>query len=182
MKTPLFVVDAFANRPFSGNPAAVCLLPNPGDPRWMQELAREMNLSETAFLHEEGGRLSLRWFTPELEVDLCGHATLATAHVLGESGRVSSDREILFQSLSGPLTARRQREETALDLPSFSTEPGTASESLLQALRAAPSYIGSTRGMELLLLDSEEEVRRLRPDYSALGEMEGPGGDDHRPG
>src|SRR5438067_6963 len=85
---PLFHVDSFASKPFSGNPAAVCFLPGPRDDSWMQQVAREMNLSETAFLHPEGDGYHLRWFTPTVEVDLCGHATLASAHVLWEQRRL----------------------------------------------------------------------------------------------
>ncbi len=84
----IFQVDAFTDKPFRGNPAAVCILPRAAEDLWMQNLAREMNLSETAFLHQEGDGFRLRWFTPVTEVDLCGHATLASAHVLWESGRL----------------------------------------------------------------------------------------------
>jgi PhzF family phenazine biosynthesis protein len=98
-------VDAFADRPFLGNPAAVCVLGGPADPAWMQDLAREMNLSETAFLHREGPAYRLRWFTPAVEVDLCGHATLASAHVLWEDGHLAPDEPARFETRSGPLTA-----------------------------------------------------------------------------
>ena len=100
-------VDAFADRAFRGNPAAVCILPAARDERWMQDVAREMNLAETAFLHPENGDYRLRWFTPAVEVALCGHATLASAHVLWEDGYLSGDREARFQTQSGVLTARR---------------------------------------------------------------------------
>src|SRR4051794_24948202 len=101
----LYQVDAFADRPFAGNPAAVCLLPEPRDAVWMQDVAREMNLSETAFLHEQDGGWCLRWFTPAIEVELCGHATLASAHVLWQTGRLAAGERARFHTLSGVLTA-----------------------------------------------------------------------------
>src|SRR2546429_8424903 len=94
-------VDAFASRPFSGNPAAVCILPGPRDERWMQDVAREMNLAETAFLHQENGGYRLRWFTPAGEVALCGHATLASAHVLWEEGHLPANQQARFPTQSG---------------------------------------------------------------------------------
>src|SRR6059036_2869293 len=97
-------VDAFTAIPFAGNPAAVCILPGPGDEKWMQDVAREMNLSETAFLHKQGDGYSLRWFTPAVEVDLCGHATLAGAHVLWESGLLKPDEEA--RSIPGAVSLR----------------------------------------------------------------------------
>jgi PhzF family phenazine biosynthesis protein len=95
------LVDAFTDTPFSGNPAAVCILPGPADERWMQAVAREMNLAETAFLHRERDGYRLRWFTPAVEVDLCGHATLARAHVLWQDGLVPTDAEARFHTRSG---------------------------------------------------------------------------------
>ena len=107
MGPPLIQVDAFADRPFAGNPAAVCLLDGPADAGWMQSVAGEMNLSETAFLHPDGDAYALRWFTPVAEVALCGHATLASAHALWEAGRVAPGAAIAFATLSGTLTADR---------------------------------------------------------------------------
>src|SRR5438093_846184 len=100
-------VDAFTDQPFAGNPAAVCLLPAPRDEAWMQNVAREMNLSETAFLHRDKDGWRLRWFTPAVEVALCGHATLASAHVLWESGQLSLGETARFPTKSGLLTAAR---------------------------------------------------------------------------
>src|SRR5262245_31150589 len=110
-------VDAFTDRPFAGNPAAVCVLPGPRDPSWMQDVAREMNLSETAFLHREAGGFRLRWFTPAVEVDLCGHATLATAHVLWEEGHLPPETPAQFFTRSGPLKAQRDGSWIELDFP-----------------------------------------------------------------
>ena len=103
-------VDAFTDRPFAGNPAAVCILPAARDEQWMQDVAREMNLSETAFLHTNGDGYALRWFTPTIEVALCGHATLASAHVLWQEGHLPTDRTARFHTKSGLLTGDRTGE------------------------------------------------------------------------
>ncbi len=109
MGQQIFQVDAFTPRPFAGNPAAVCVMASAADEAWMQDVAREMNLSETAFLYPEGGGYNLRWFTPSVEVDLCDHATLASAHVLWEAGHLPVDEQARFQTRSGLLTADRDR-------------------------------------------------------------------------
>src|SRR5438445_607603 len=118
-------VDAFASRPFSGNPAGVCVLPAPRDERWMQDVAAEMNLAETAFLHQENGGYRLRWFTPAVEVALCGHATLASAHVLWEEGHLPADQQARFHTQSGLLTADRAGDWIELD-PVARTKIGRA--------------------------------------------------------
>src|SRR3954466_15409275 len=110
-------VDAFTDRPFAGNPAAVCVLPAPRDASWMQDVAREMNLSETAFLHRHADGFRLRWFTPTVEVDLCGHATLAAAHVLWEESPLAPEEPARFQTRSGLLTAVRRGDWIELDFP-----------------------------------------------------------------
>src|ERR1035438_10314795 len=107
MPTHIVQVDAFTGRPFAGNPAAVCILPEPRPDAWMRDVAREMNLSETAFLHPENGGYRLRWLTPAVEVDLCGHATVASAHVLWEDGHLAPDAEARFHTQSGLLTCKR---------------------------------------------------------------------------
>src|SRR5213594_3849334 len=134
MALRILQVDAFSDRPFAGNPAAVCILRGPADPAWMQNVAREMNLSETAFLHKQGDGYSLRWFTPAVEVDLCGHATLAGAHVLWESGLLKPDEEARFHTRSGLLTARRSAEWIELDFPAHPVEPVQPPEALGKAL------------------------------------------------
>ena len=126
MTVPLFQVDAFADRAFAGNPAAVCLLEGPADAAWMQAVAAEMNLSETAFLHREDAGYALRWFTPVAEVALCGHATLASAHALWESGRAEPAGAIDFTTLSGTLSAARDGEWIVMDFPSTPPEPAEA--------------------------------------------------------
>src|SRR5256885_8045522 len=110
-------VDAFASRPFSGTPAAVCILPGPRDERWMQDVAREMNLAETAFLHQENGGYRLRWFTPAVEVALCGHATLPSAHVLWEEGHLPADQQARFHTQSGFLPGQRPGDSDGARFP-----------------------------------------------------------------
>ena len=121
-EVPIHVVDAFTSEPFAGNPAAVCLLEDARSDRWLQAVAAEMNLSETAFLWREGPGYRLRWFTPTVEVPLCGHATLASAHLLFESGQAAGD-ELRFATKSGELRAVRQGGAIELDFPAFRYEP-----------------------------------------------------------
>jgi PhzF family phenazine biosynthesis protein len=123
MKIPFFQVDAFVTgKPFSGNPAGVCVLPGPKDEAWMQSLAKEINQAETAFLHPENDGFRLRWFTPTLEVALCGHATLASAHVLWQEGILKKRQEARFWTKSGLLKAAQKEDCIELDFP---TRPGT---------------------------------------------------------
>jgi len=131
-------VDAFTSTPFSGNPAAVCVLPAPAEEKWMQSVAAEMNLSETAFLHREAGGFRLRWFTPTVEVDLCGHATLASAHVLWEDGHLPRGERAHF----------------------------------VEGLGVGFTFVGTTPFDYLVEVASEEVVRALRPDMSALGRID----------
>ncbi len=161
-------VDAFTNTPFTGNPAAVCILPEARDYRWMQNVASEMNLSETAFLVRQPDGFSLRWFTPAVEVDLCGHATLASAHVLWESGHLKPDEQARFHTRSGLLTAQRQGEWIELNFPATPVKPAETPDNLLQALGVPALYVGKNRFDYLVELDSEEAVRRIQPDFSLL--------------
>src|SRR5213594_2486581 len=160
-------VDAFTDTPFLGNPAAVCVLPAPRDERWMQDVAREMNLAETAFLHPENKGYRLRWFTPTVEVALCGHATLASAHVLWEDSDLPRDRQARFHTKSGLLTADRRGAWIELDFPAKSEAPTPAPAGLAEALGTAPKYVGRNQFDYLVELDSEETVRGLTPDYAA---------------
>jgi predicted PhzF superfamily epimerase YddE/YHI9 len=161
-------VDAFTDKPFSGNPAAVCVLPEPREERWMQDVAREMNLSETAFLVRQGDEFSLRWFTPTVEVELCGHATLASAHVLWENGLLRPDETARFYTKSGLLTALRRGDWIELDFPAKPAEPASPPEGLGYALRAEMKYVGRSQFDYLIELDSEETVRDLKPDFTLL--------------
>ena len=161
-------VDAFTDTPFAGNPAAVCLLPEPRDERWMQDVAREMSLSETAFLHRREDGFDLRWFTPAVEVDLCGHATLASAHVLWEDGHLRPDEQARFFTKSGLLTAQRDGEWIELDFPVEAEEPVEAPPDLVRALAITPKYVGKNRFNYVVEIDSEAAVREVKPDFSLL--------------
>jgi predicted PhzF superfamily epimerase YddE/YHI9 len=165
----LFVVDAFASAPFSGNPAAVCLTERPVDPTWMQALATEMNLSETAFpRRRDDADWDLRWFSPTTEVDLCGHATLATAHVLWETDRVAPGPPLRFHTRSGPLTATRRAESIEIELPTDLVGPVDAPPDLLAAFDATPRAVFRGRIGWFLELEDEAAVRALRPDFRRL--------------
>ncbi len=169
MSYDLYQVDAFTDRAFAGNPAAVCLLPGPREPEWMQEVACEMNLSETAFLHaDEHGGYRLRWFTPAIEVELCGHATLASAHVLWESGRLAAGETARFHTLSGLLTAERNGDDIELDFPARPMEEVAPPPGLAEAFGAVPRFVGRSRYDYLLELPTEDAVRTAAPDYALL--------------
>src|SRR3989475_8690248 len=169
-------VDAFTDTPFHGNPAAVCVLPTPRDERWMQDVAREMNLSETAFLHDERDGWSLRWFTPTVEVALCGHATLASAHVLWEDAHLPRDRQARFHTKSGLLTADRRGDWIELDFPAKSVESAPVPAGPLQALGAAPAYVGRDQFDYLVALHSEKSLRGPPPDPPPLPKLSVRGG------
>ena len=168
MPITLLQIDAFADRPFSGNPAAVCLLDAPREPAWMQSVAMEMNLSETAFLVERPDGFDLRWFTPTVEVDLCGHATVASAHALWEEGRLPPGRQARFSTKSGLLTADAVDGGIELDFPRKEAEPLGEAPDLAGALGAQVRELSRNRWDYLALLDSEETVRGLSPDVAAL--------------
>jgi PhzF family phenazine biosynthesis protein len=168
MNVKIYQVDAFTSKPFSGNPAAVCILEEPRDEIWMQDVAREMNLSETAFLHKEEDSYRLRWFTPVTEVDLCGHATLASAHVLWETGLLGSQEPAQFHTLSGLLKAKRNGEEIELDFPATIVEPEGELKGLSEALGVTPIYLGKSEFFYLVQVRSEMEVRDLKPDFEKL--------------
>jgi PhzF family phenazine biosynthesis protein len=164
-------VDAFTNRLFAGNPAAVCVLPRPADETWMRDVAREMNLSETAFLVTRDGGYDLRWFTPAVEVALCGHATLASAHVLWEEGHLKPEAQARFHTKSGLLTADRRDRWIEMDFPAVGEEPSTAPAGLVEALGAQAQYVGRNEFDYLVELHSEAAVRALRPDHAQLRQI-----------
>jgi PhzF family phenazine biosynthesis protein len=168
MTLPIVVVDAFTSEPFHGNPAAVCVVDDSRMEAWMQHVAREMNLAETAFVQPRGDVLQLRWFTPTVEIDLCGHATLASAHVLWESGRLGLDETARFETRSGVLTAVRRGDWIELDFPATPDEPIEPPAGLLAALGVLPRYVGRSRFDYIVELATEQDVRRVRPDFRAL--------------
>ena len=168
MPQPITQVDAFTRRPFAGNPAAVCILPGPAEETWMRAVAREMNLAETAFLYPQEDGYHLRWFTPAVEVDLCGHATLASAHILWEEGHLPPDAQARFHTRSGLLTALRRGDWIELDFPARREAPAPAPHGLAEALGAHLVYVGKNVYDYLVEVDSEETLRGLAPDHSAL--------------
>jgi PhzF family phenazine biosynthesis protein len=172
MTIKLYQVDAFTSEPFRGNPAAVCLLPKPKDETWMQNVASEMNLSETAFLVQVEDGYNLRWFTPAVEVELCGHATLASAHVLYTTGLVKPDQEARFHTASGLLTANKVGEAIELNFPT--TPPIEVAEppELADALGVKPLYVGMSKYDYLVRVESEAEVRVSQPDFKKLVELD----------
>ncbi len=169
----LTVVDAFAERPFEGNPAAVCLLEAPAPEAWMRGLAAEMNLSETAFLTPAAdGAFTLRWLTPTVEVDLCGHATLASAHALFESGRLAEEEEARFDTRSGRLTVRRTGKATyAMDFPATPPAEAPPPDGFATAFGAEPVWAGRSRFDVFAVLGSEADVRGLDPAPSAVASL-----------
>ena len=173
MTRPLFQVDAFTAEPFAGNPAAVCLLEDDADPGWMQRVAAEMNLSETAFLRPgaEAGRYGLRWFTPTVEVPLCGHATLASAAAVME--RLEPGRgKVIFHTASGALTVNRINGGYAMDFPVRPSVPVATPPGLAEALGVVPVEVLSDTFNYIVLLENAQLVRDLAPDIAAIARMD----------
>lgn len=171
MGVTIYQVDAFTKVPFKGNPAGVCLLPYPADGDWMQNVATEMNMSETAFLVEQEDGFDLRWFTPATEVNLCGHATLASAHVLWETGQLEPDEQARFHTRSGLLTAQRAGDWIELDFPATPEEPATPPDDLAKALGVSPKYVGQNQEDYLVEVSIEETVRGIKPDFGLLRQV-----------
>jgi PhzF family phenazine biosynthesis protein len=169
----IFIVDAFTDRPFEGNPAAVCILREPRGDDWRQDVAREMNLSETAFLEKRpDGGYTLRWFTPAVEVDLCGHATLASAHILWESGELAAGERAVFHTRSGILRAVKQGDWIEMDFPSEPDKSTAAPADLIGALGVTALYTGRNRFDYLVEVEREEIVRNLKPDMTRLKKVD----------
>jgi PhzF family phenazine biosynthesis protein len=164
-----FQVDAFTDRAFAGNPAAVCLLERAAEATWMQSVAAEMNLSETAFVRGIGNGFELRWFTPKTEVDLCGHATLASAHVLWSEGQVPVAGTISFHTRSGQLVCTQAGEGyIALDFPAAVPQPVVPPPGMLVALGTNTHRVGKSKLDYLVLVTSETVLRSLKPDFGEL--------------
>jgi PhzF family phenazine biosynthesis protein len=170
MAIELVQVDAFTREPFSGNPAAVCVLPAWPDADWMQAVAAEMNLAETAFVVPQGNDFGLRWFTPAVEVDLCGHATVASAHVLWENGTVASDAECRFHTRSGLLKALRDGDRIAVDFPLHPVQESRLSDDALRALGVEPvaTFENARLGFAVIELEDAAAVRAAAPNFAAL--------------
>ncbi len=168
----LFLVDAFTDAPFKGNPAAVCIMDGPKPDGWMMRLAAEMNLSETAFLEPRADGYGLRWFTPKTEVTLCGHATLASAHVLWEEKREPAGKTILFHTASGELAAARNGSLIEMDFPARIAKPAEENAEVNASLGVSPVFTGkyeTARGdIYLIGVDSDGTVRGLKPDFPRL--------------
>jgi PhzF family phenazine biosynthesis protein len=168
----LLQIDAFTDQPFRGNPAAVCLLDRERDEKWMQNVAAEMNLSETAFLLPQRDGFSLRWFTPAVEVALCGHATLASAHALWEEKLLGYGETARFHTKSGVLTAQQRDGLIELDFPATPEQKSDAPPALLEALGiASPRYVGKNKFDYIVEVGSEDEVRGLKPDHARLRQL-----------
>ena len=173
MPTPYCLIDAFTAEPFGGNPAAVCWLDQPREVAWMQAVAAEMNLSETAFVGPGEDAYSLRWFTPTVEVPLCGHATLASAHFLYTSGRLDRREPARFDTKSGRLVARAEGDRIVLDFPAFDAVPATPAAALVAAVGVRPVESArvdrpGTDAFWILVLESEDAVRAAAPDFAAM--------------
>ncbi|MBN2853333.1 MAG: PhzF family phenazine biosynthesis protein [Clostridia bacterium] len=164
----IYQVDAFAEKPFSGNPAAVCILESYPNEKWMKDIASEMNLAETAFVVPTEDGFSLRWFTPTSEVDLCGHATLASAHILWEEGYIIESQTANFYTKSGLLTAKNVNGWIQHDLPPLPEHEVEAPKGLIEALNIKPVYVGKNVFDYLIEVESEEMVKNMNPDFTKL--------------
>ncbi|WP_448562533.1 PhzF family phenazine biosynthesis protein [Trichothermofontia sp.] len=173
MPQTLIQVDAFTDRPFTGNPAAVCLLTEPQPDRWLQQIAQEMNLSETAFVlpRPEGDGFRLRWFTPTTEVPLCGHATLATAHVLWSEGYLDPDTPARFHTQSGLLIATRRGDWIELNFPATPSTPVDVPSALVQALGCEVKAVYQNTLGYLVEVESAAIVRQMQPDFGVLATL-----------
>lgn len=172
---PLFQVDAFTSKPFLGNPAAVCLLQAEAESAWMQAVAAEMNLSETAFVRRLGRGYELRWFTPAIEVELCGHATLATAHILSQEGWIKPGETARFRTRSGMLTAVKETSRIVLDFPAAPARPASEPAGLFQALGIPPAELLFNGSDYLVHLEGDADLTRLQPDFRALKQIKARG-------
>lgn len=168
MSREIISVDAFTNEPFTGNPAAVCVLDGDVDERWMQLVAREINYAETAFVKPIGENYSLRWFTPTTEVDLCGHATLASAHVLWQTGRLAKESAVTFQTRSGSLVAARREDWIELDFPTTPASSVPAPAGLNTALNAEIVSAHRSKFDLLVELTDQQTIEQLQPDIGKL--------------
>lgn len=177
MGIPLFQVDSFTSKPFAGNPAGVCLLDGESrDDDWMQSLAAEMNLAETAFVsRREDDGYDLRWFTPLAEVDLCGHATLASAHILWSTKRHPIAQQIDFETRSGRLVTSTHGSEIKMDFPAQPSKPADPPAGLLDAMGVSPICVEQNKTDFLLQVEDESTLMGIQPDYRRLGMIDARG-------
>ncbi len=174
MEQPIVRVNAFTTQPFAGNPAAVCILPYAYPDPWMQAVARELNLSEMAFLHREQDGYRLRWFTPKVEVELCGHATLASAHVLWQNGQLAPKQMARFYTRSGVLTATLNGAWITLDFPTLTATPIAPPAELVAALGLEPhavEFAGRSREDYLIAITDPATLRTLQPNFTQLARL-----------
>ncbi len=164
-------VDSFTREPFKGNPAGVCILENAATDEWMQCVAREMNLSETAFLVAEGNGYRLRWFTPNAEVDLCGHATLASAHILWQKGFLKPEDQAVFQTRSGELTARKDHDWIVLNFPALHVNEFPIPTDLMGMIQDKILYFGKSKFDWLVEINNEEYLKTFQPDNSQIKKL-----------
>jgi len=168
MGITIYQVDSFTDKPFSGNPAGVCIMDELQDDGWMQNVAREMNLSETAFLLKQAEGYNLRWFTPAVEVELCGHATLASAHMLWEIGLLETGENAIFHTLSGLLTAIQRGKWIEMNFPATYEKQTIAPSGLIESLGVPVKYTGKNQFDYLVEVESEDIVSSVKPDFGLL--------------
>lgn len=168
MSLPLFFVEAFTNTPFAGNTAAVCLLDGVREDAWLQRVAGEMKQAATAFLYPQNDGYHLRWFSEKVELELCGHGTLASSHTLWEQGHLAGDAQARFYTRAGLLTARRDGEWIELDFPAKPEEAVEAQPVLKESLGVTPRYVGKSQLDYLVEVESEAVVRDIRPNFQLL--------------
>ena len=171
MGIPLYIIDAFTENRFAGNPAAVCPLKEWLDDKTLQSIAEENNLSETAFFTQENGVFRLRWFTPKVEVNLCGHATLASAYVLFEHLKYD-DSQIIFETKSGQLTVKKDGDLLLMDFPAYKPVPLNMPEQLIQGLRSKPLEVLQSPDTYLAVYDNEDEILSIVPDFSLIEKLD----------
>jgi PhzF family phenazine biosynthesis protein len=171
MSLPLFYVDAFTRTPFAGNTAAVCILDEPREDAWLQQVAGEMNQAATAFLYPLDNGYRLRWFSAKVELELCGHGTLASAHTLWEQGYLASDSPVRFYTKGGLLTAKRDGEWIELNFPAKPEEAVEPISILSESLGVTPLYVSKSQLDYLVEFESEEVVRSIRPNFAQLATL-----------
>jgi PhzF family phenazine biosynthesis protein len=171
MSLTLFHVDAFTHTPFTGNAAAVCILDGPREDAWLQQVASEMNLAATTFLYPQEDGYNLRWFSAKVELELCGHGTLASAHILWEQGYLASDAQARFSTRGGFLTAKQDGDWIELNFPAKPEEAVELQPILEESLGVKPLYVGKSQLDYLVEFESEEVVRTIQPDFGQLATL-----------